>query len=304
MTNSMQLGKFAGIDVKIHWSFFLLPAWILASTLLAGGTTATASASIVLVLAVFGCVVLHEFGHALAARKFGIDTRDIVLYPIGGVASLYRIPKNPVQEFVIAVAGPAVNVVIAAALFACMAVVPLTGFAGWFILNLALVNIGLVVFNMIPAFPMDGGRVLRSVLAMFTSHYRATKIATEVGRLAAIGLGLLGLFSGLPMLMLIGVFVYFAASAETRRNEQSLRVDEMAETQQGIYFTSDVVPTDLATDSLPKIYADWQIKSALHWISRRAGERFSVVKNGMVIGFASVADLQFAVASGKGGIAG
>ena len=301
MANSFELGKAAGIDVKVHWSFFLLPGWILFSTLLSGGTFATASASILLVLAIFGCVVLHEFGHALAARKYGIGTQDIVLYPIGGVASLLRIPENPLQEFVIAIAGPAVNVVIALVLFGWMAVVPLTGFLGWFIFNLALVNVGLVVFNMIPAFPMDGGRVLRSVLAMFTSHYRATQVATAVGKGAAVGLGLLGLFSSLPMLMLIGIFVYFAASAEAKRNELSVRRDNATQFQ-GIHFISEVVETATPSESLPKVYADWQIKSALHWISRRAGARFSVVKNGIVIGVASVADLQFAVANGNGAL--
>ena len=302
MANSFELGKFAGIDVKIHWSFFLLPAWILFSTLLSGGSVTTASTSVLLILAVFACVVLHEFGHALAARKYGIGTHDIVLYPIGGVASLQRMPKNPLQEFVISVAGPAVNVVIAAVLFGWMAIMPMAGVLGWFVVNLALINVGLVVFNMIPAFPMDGGRVLRSVLAMFTSHYRATQVATAVGKVAAFGLGALGLFAGLPMLMLIGIFVYFAASAEAKRNEFNARDQNLAQTFRGIHFTSDVVETAMAAESLPKIYADWQIKSALHWISRRAGHRFSVVKNGIVIGVASVADLQFAVASGKGAL--
>ena len=300
MANSWHLGKLFGIDVKVHWSFFLLPAWLMFSTLLAGGSAATASASIVLILAGFGCVVLHEIGHALAARNFGIGTHDIVLYPIGGVASLLRIPKNPIQELVIAVAGPAVNVVIAAALFAWMAVAPLAGFAGWLMLNLAWVNVALVVFNMLPAFPMDGGRVLRSVLAMFTSHYRATQIATSVGKVAAVGLGLLGLFSGQPMLMLIGVFVYFAAAAEARRNELVARYESTAHPSSGVHFTSDVTDRVVASESLPKVYADWKAESALRWISRHASERFSVVKNGIVIGFASVSDLQRAVASGKG----
>ena len=302
MANSFQLGKFAGIDVKIHWSFFLLPAWILFSTLLGGGSVATATASVLLVLAVFACVVLHEFGHALAARKYGIGTQDIVLYPIGGVASLQRMPKNPYQELVISVAGPAVNVVIAAVLFGWMAIAAPAGFLGWFVFNLALINVGLVVFNMIPAFPMDGGRVLRSILAMFTTHYRATQVATAVGRGAAFGLGMLGLFGGMPMLMLIGVFVYFAASAEANRNELSARDERMAQTFRGVHFTSDVVERSNTLETLPKVYADWQIKSALHWISRRAGERFTVVKNGIVIGVASVADLQFAVANGKGAL--
>ena len=300
METSLNLGKLFGIDVKIHWSFLLLPAWLMFSTLLSGGSPATASASILLILAVFGCVVLHEIGHALAARKFGIGTHDIVLYPIGGVASLLRIPKNPVQELVIAVAGPAVNVVIAAALFAWMAVVPLAGFTGWLIFNLAWVNVGLVVFNMIPAFPMDGGRVLRSTLAMFTSHYRATQIATSVGKVAAIGLGLLGVFGGHAMLIFIGAFVYLAATAEAKQNKAPGRYQNMSQKGNRVYFTSDITGEATATDSLPKVYADWNVDSALRWISRHASERFSVVKNGIVIGFASVSDLQHAVASGKG----
>ena len=302
MLNSLQLGKFAGIDVKIHWSFLLLPAWILFSTLLAGGSAGTASATILLILAAFGCVFLHEVGHALAARGYGIETHDIVLYPIGGVASLLRIPKNPLQELVIAVAGPAVNVVIAAVLFGWMAVVPLAGFTGWFIFNLAVINVGLVVFNMLPVFPMDGGRVLRAILAMFTSHYRATQVATAVGQVAAVGLGVFGLFTSHLMLMFIAAFIYFAANAEAKRNEQGLRDENMARKFRGVHFTSDNLTPDVAAESLPRVYADWQTKSALHWISRRAGERFSIVKNGMVIGFASIADLQFAVASGYGAL--
>ena len=197
MSNSYYLGKLAGIDVKLHWSFLLLPAWVLFSTLGAGGSVAAAAPALALLIGVFGCVVLHEIGHALAARKFGIATHDIVLYPIGGVASLLRIPKNPLQELIIAVAGPAVNVVIAALLFGWLAITSLNGSAGSFVHSLAWVNVGLVIFNMIPAFPMDGGRVLRSTLAMFSSHYQATKIATSVGQVAAVGFGLLGSLAGI-----------------------------------------------------------------------------------------------------------
>ena len=306
MTNSLHLGNFAGIDVKAHWSFLLIPAWILFSTLLAGGSAGTAWVSILLILAIFGCVVLHEYGHALTARKFGIETYDIVLYPIGGVASLMRIPKNPFQELAIAVAGPAVNVAIAAVLFAWLAIAPLSGFTAWFVYNLAWVNVGLVVFNMLPAFPMDGGRVLRATLAMFSSHHFATQVATSVGKVAAIGLGLLGLFSGHLMLIFIAAFVYFAATAEAYRSESSdlsgstIGRGNIAQQISGAYLAPAAIEPAVTVESLPKVYAGWNVKSALSWISSRSSQRFSVVKNGMVIGCASVGDLQYAVANGKG----
>ena len=296
MSNSWYLGKLAGIDVKVHWTFLMLPAWVVFTTVLGSGSAAMAAPYLLLILSVFGCVVLHELGHALAARKYGIETHDIVLYPIGGIASLLRIPKNPMQELVIAVAGPAVNVVIAAVLFLWLAVMPISGFAGWLVYNLAWLNVGLVLFNMLPAFPMDGGRVLRSTLAMFMSHYQATQIATSVARVTAIGLGFVALFSGQLMLMVIGVFVYLAATVEARQSE----IENTAGQDNGRRFTSPFVNTPQPDHALPKIYADWKVESALRWISRRATQRFSVVKNGGTIGVASVSDLQYAVANGHG----
>ena len=294
MKNSWHLGKLAGIDVKLHWTFLLIPVWILLSTLLSGGSVAVAAAYTTLVLAVFGCVVLHELGHALAARKFGIQTSDIVLLPIGGVANLERIPRVPSQELLIALAGPAVNVVIAALLFAWMAIAPINGIFGWFVFNIALINIGLVLFNMLPAFPMDGGRVLRSTLAMVLSYRKATQIATLVGKLAAIGFGFWGLFSGQLILMLVAGFVFIAASAEAARNQ----LDFLASEQGDLIYTSDVA-TRSKPNSLPRICAEWNVGSALGWLSRNTSERFSVVKNGSIIGFATVHDLQLAAATGK-----
>ena len=235
MKNSWHLGKLAGIDVKVHWSFLLIPAWVLFSTVVSGGTIAAASTYLVLIFAVFGCVVLHELGHALAARKFGIATHDIVLLPIGGVANLERIPRNPRQELLIAIAGPSVNVVIATLLFAWTAVSSFGGIAGWFIYNIAWVNVGLVLFNMLPAFPMDGGRVLRSLLAMFVSHQKATQAATSVGKVAAIGLGFFGLFSGQLILVFIAGFVFIAATAEAKRSKLEAWTNE----NEGLIFISD-----------------------------------------------------------------
>lgn len=222
-----KLGDIAGIGVYIHWSFWLLPAWILLS---AGGGFAGALTSVVFVFAVFGCVVLHELGHALMARQFNIGTRDITLYPIGGVASLERMPRRPAHELAIALAGPAVNVLIAAALFAVLVLGDigtqglLLDFAGGsFLAKLLFVNLALVVFNMLPAFPMDGGRVLRAFMAMRLPYLRATEMAVRVGQAVAVVLGLVGLFSG-GTLLFVALFVYLAAQAElamARASEQA-----------------------------------------------------------------------------------
>lgn len=171
-------------------------------------------------LAVFGVIVLHELGHALTARHFGIRTREITLYPIGGVARLERMPRDPTQELLIALAGPAVNLVLAAGLFAILLLTttaplaaPLDLFVLPFVAKLMWVNVGLALFNLIPAFPMDGGRVLRAGLAMRMGYAAATSRAAGVGRVLAIGLGVIGLVSN-PFLLMIAVFVWFAATAE------------------------------------------------------------------------------------------
>lgn len=215
-----KLGEISGIGVFIHWSFWLLPAWIMYSSLGAGGGMSEALGSVAFIFAVFACVVMHEFGHAFAARYFGIGTRDITLYPIGGVASLNRIPRNPLHELVIAVAGPAVNVALAAALFLALSLgfgagVPAaSGFDGSFLSGLLVMNVILVVFNMIPAFPMDGGRVLRAFLAMSLPYSRATEIAAKVGQGVAVVLAIVGLWQQLPTLLLVAAFVFLAAKAE------------------------------------------------------------------------------------------
>ncbi len=171
------------------------------------------------IVAVFACVTLHELGHALAARRYGIATPDITLLPIGGLARLARLPEKPVEEIVIAIAGPAVNVVIAAVLILIGARVdasaltmdqPEAGFAT----RLAAVNLFLVVFNLIPAFPMDGGRVLRAVLALKLGRRRATELAATIGQGLAFVFGFLGLVNGNAILVFIAVFVYLAAAAE------------------------------------------------------------------------------------------
>lgn len=202
----LRLGRILGIDVSLHWTLLLLIAF-------AGMTSGTAFVT----AAIFGCVLLHELGHSMAARQFGIETHSIVLLPIGGIASLERMPRDPFQELWIAVAGPLVNVVIAATLY--LLATPIAaispGLASGFE-YLMLANIVLVCFNMLPAFPMDGGRVLRALLAMKLPYVNATQIAAKVGAFMAVLLGCVGLYYGYIMLMLVAVFVYFAGSAEAR----------------------------------------------------------------------------------------
>jgi Zn-dependent protease len=165
---STKIGTFAGISVYVHTTFLMLIAWVAFAHWQTGHSVSAAVQGVAFVLALFGCVVLHEFGHALTAKRFGIRTRDITLLPIGGLARLERMPDDPRQELWVALAGPAVNVVIAVALFFVLQVTgtfaPLSTLSvtsGSFLERLMIVNVFLVAFNMLPAFPMDGGRVLR-----------------------------------------------------------------------------------------------------------------------------------------------
>ena len=217
---SITIARIAGTEIRIHLTFLLLLLWIGIAQYLDGGT-AQALDGVLFVVAVFACVVLHELGHALAARRYGIATPDITLLPIGGIANLSRIPDNPTEEIVIAFAGPLVNVVIAAIL-----VVPLglrvgpmlltshgllpEGLANTPSLNTLLVwlfaaNVSLVLFNLIPAFPLDGGRMLRALLAMFMGLPRATRAASAIGQLIAVGLGVYAVLSGHFILALVAL---------------------------------------------------------------------------------------------------
>ena len=215
-----KLGTFAGIDVFVHATFLLIVGWYGWTYWLETRTLIGALEGVFFILLLFLAVTLHEYGHALTARKYNIRTRDITLYPIGGVARLERMPEKPIQELWVALAGPAVNVVIAVVLFVYLAVtnalVPfnqLTLTTGSFIERLMLVNVSLVLFNLIPAFPMDGGRVLRAILALNMDYVRATQIAATVGQGMAFIFGLAGLF-GNPMLLFIAFFVWMGASQE------------------------------------------------------------------------------------------
>ena len=216
---SIKIARIAGTEVRIHITFLLFLAWIGFSYYQMGGAAA-AIPGVLFVLALFGCVLLHEFGHALAARAFGIPTPDITLLPIGGVARLQRMPDKPWQELIVAIAGPLVNVVIALVLLpflgrpAGLENIEQMEHPGVGMLpKLVSVNIMLVLFNLIPAFPMDGGRVLRSLLAMTLPYGRATQIAAWIGQALAFVFGFIGLFSN-PLLIFIAFFIFLGAQQE------------------------------------------------------------------------------------------
>lgn len=222
---SLSVGRIAGIRVQIHLTFIALLVWIGLSIWSSSKSIVAVVSGVGFLLALFLCVVLHEFGHALMARRYGVRTRDITLLPIGGVARLERMPEKPSQELAVALAGPAVNVVIVILLAIVLTAVgqPLVFNAlvfddsatgpGW-LQRLMAVNVLLVAFNMLPAFPMDGGRVLRALLAMRMTYARATRSAATVGKLFAVGFAIIGFYSN-PFLILIAVFVWLGASQES-----------------------------------------------------------------------------------------
>jgi len=217
---SWKLGEFRGIAVKMHATFLILLAFVVISHWSDGHSVGKTLEGVGFILALFGCVVLHEFGHALMAARFGIKTRDITLLPIGGVARLERMPEKPLQELWVALAGPAVNVVIATVLFVWIQVTssftPLEQLgvtSGSFLERLMVVNVFMIVFNMLPAFPMDGGRVLRALLATKLEYSRATQIAASVGQFMALMFAFMGIL-GNPFLIFIALFVWIGAAQE------------------------------------------------------------------------------------------
>ena len=222
MTWSFSIGRLFGTDVRVHLTFFLLLAWVGYAAFAQGGWPAAVENTL-FVLALFACVLAHEFGHALAARRYGIRTPDITLLPIGGMARLERMPETPKHEIIMALAGPAVNVVIFLVLVLALGAridpetlgqidQPAVGF----LTRLAMVNLFLAVFNMIPAFPMAGGRVLRAALSLTMDRVRATRAAATAGQGVAFVFGFWGLSSGNPVLVLIAFFVFIAANAEAQ----------------------------------------------------------------------------------------
>ena len=282
---SWRVGSIAGIALYVHATFVLLLAWIALGEYQASGSALAALGGVLFVLAIFAAVVLHELGHALAARRYGIRTRDITLLPIGGVARLEAMPREPRQELVVALAGPAVNVVIAGLLYLWLMAtggVPSLldtaaiseGFLDrTFVARLLTVNIWLVLFNLIPAFPMDGGRVLRALLAMRSGDFaQATETAARVGRFFALVFGIVGLFViGNPFLVLIALFVWLGAAGEAAAAQTSAMLDGVSIHRIMITDVETVAPTD-------------PLARAVHLILDGFQQDFPVVENGAVIG--------------------
>jgi len=218
---SVNIGSIAGTAIRIHITFLLFLVWIFVASYISGGVDAAWSGLAFMVL-LFICVLAHEFGHIFTARGFGVRTPDVTLLPIGGVARLERIPEKPGEEFLIAIAGPLVNIAIAIVLVTVAGanlsadhLAAMESSKISLVDRLAVVNLFLALFNMIPAFPMDGGRVLRALLAIRLGHVRATEIAATIGQAVAFVLGFAGLF-GNPILIFIAIFVYLAAASEAQ----------------------------------------------------------------------------------------
>jgi Zn-dependent protease/CBS domain-containing protein len=218
---SLYIGRFFGIGVYLHVTFLLLLGFIATGQWLADPDSVLTGVG--LYVAVFGCVLLHEFGHALTARRFGIQTKDITLLPIGGVARLERLPEKPWHEFLVTIAGPAVNLVIALLLLPFVLLqggfkgpVTFPPSEGPFIETLLLLNLWLVAFNLLPAFPMDGGRVLRSLLSMKLGNMRATAIAAKTGQVMAVLFVMAGVLLPQVFLIVIAFFVWSGAAQENR----------------------------------------------------------------------------------------
>ncbi len=294
MRGSLNIGRIAGIDLYLHWTFVLLLAGAFAFYLFSGSTLGIALTGLALILTVFGCVVLHELGHALMARRFDVPTRDITLYPIGGVARLQRIPDEPKLELFVAAAGPAVNVVIAGVLFVFLVVTgqPLEPGAGLlapaerFVQNVMWINVVLVVFNLLPAFPMDGGRVLRALLAFKLEYVRATQIAAGVGQGMAFLFGLVAIFGGFnPFLLIIALFVYFGAQQEASFAMMRTAIEGLPVRQAMITQFNPLHPWDTLDEAVRLLLAG-------------AEQDFAVVDEGKVVGVLTRKRLLTALAEG------
>jgi Zn-dependent protease/predicted transcriptional regulator len=274
---SLKLGRWAGIDVYLHVTFLMLlgiVGWLYWQE---QPTWRSVLSGVGFFVAVFTCVLLHEFGHALTARRYGVRTRDITLLPIGGVARLERMPDKPIQELWVALAGPAVNVVIATVLFTLLV---LTGGLDWTRLfsmhnslpqRLLLVNLFMVAFNLLPAFPMDGGRVLRSLLALRMDYARATQIAATLGQVMAVLFIIAGLLFSHVMLMVIAFFVWVGAA-------QEMNMAQVRSAMGGIPV-EEAMLTDFQT-----LAPDDPLERAVNLIISGSQQDFPVLHEGAVVG--------------------
>lgn len=278
MNYKLYLGRISGIKLFVHWTFLLLIGWVVYSDIRSGLDTESILWSVGFVFTIFGCVTLHELGHSLMAQRYHIRTRDITLLPIGGVASLESIPEKPQEELAVALAGPAVNVIIALILLPIIYFGQSTEvFEGLgsishsnFLTSLLSVNISLVVFNMIPAFPMDGGRVLRALLGFKLNHTKATTIAARIGQIIAVIFVIVG-FYGNSFLIFIGIFIFMGAQTELKY-------------AQGTAVLNETTIGEIMLSSFPRIAATGTIREAAQRLLQEKTNNFLVIQNDLPVG--------------------
>lgn len=289
---SWRVATISGIAVSVHATFLLLVVWFAGAYWFETRSLARVASGIALLLLLFACVLLHELGHALAARRFGFVTRQITLLPIGGIASLERLPDDPKQSLLITLAGPAVNIAIALALFIVLQLIglwePITPnslMEAPFLERLMLVNVSLVIFNMLPAFPMDGGRALRAVLAMRLDDRRATHIAARIGQVMAVLFAVLGWLAN-PLLILIALFVWIGAAAEARTADIRAAVRGVP--------VERVMLTAFTT-----LNPDEQLSTAVDLMQHEGRRAFPVTSDGQLVGLLTRRRMLQALAEGR-----
>lgn len=287
---SLKIGRVAGIDIRVHATFLILLTWAALVSYEASGTAAGAARGVLFILALFASVTLHELGHALTAKSFGVPTRDITLLPIGGVARLAYIPKEPRQELRIALAGPAVTLAIIIVLYLALRALGLHLSAaqdiltsrGDFLSQLLWANVSLFLFNVLPAFPMDGGRVLRAALALRMDYVRATKVAAGIGQAFALLFAMIGFFFN-PILVVIGLFVWLGAAGEAAEVQRRASLEGVPVERVMIRNVQTLTPRDTLTVALNHVLQGFQ-------------QDFPVVDEGRLVGVLTRANLLAALA--------
>lgn len=279
MKGSIKIARISGIDVFIHWTFSFLILFIIYLNYRSGGDLAQMGWTFLFIATLFFIVTLHELGHAFAARRYKISTKDITLLPIGGVARLESMPEKPSEELVVALAGPMVNVVLAIILSFFISVPEnpeealrgLTGInAANFLFNVAVVNIFLAVFNLIPAFPMDGGRVLRAILSIWMVRHKATFLAARIGQLIAVFF-IIGGFYASPFLIFIGLFIILGAQAEAEQTKTS-------------YMMKGATLSDAVMHHFETLQQDEPIQAAVNKLLNGQSKNFIVVADRTPVG--------------------
>jgi Zn-dependent protease/predicted transcriptional regulator len=291
MQYSLQLGKVFNIKVQVHWTFILIILWIIYINLKSGANFVQIIWAIAFILCLFICVILHELGHALAAKKYNIKTKDITLLPIGGVARLESMPENPRQELVVAFAGPFVNIMI------ILVLMPFVWYQqppdmeklaftdqNNFLFKLMIVNLWLAVFNLIPAFPMDGGRVLRALLSFLMPRIKATNIAALIGQALSIGFVVAGLMFN-PFLIFIGFFIFIGAQSEAEMTRAKFAIHG--------FTVSDIIMKDF-----PMLAKENTIRDAIENILNSQHKNFLIMDNDAPIGTLNREDIIKALSKG------